>query len=251
VTYEAKRKVYFDHYQRLNAAENKAADIKRLNVTKLLKRLGYKKNKDRFRTVTRIKTMDPALSRMVMSFETISAQVAEWTRDAMWADDACAIELFFSNISMTSEAVAIFFELLERNKSLRKFCLLSIHGEDGKPTMLPKQLRGSLFQSLSANTTLHTLRLSNNSFGDEGAEAVRDALWNNKTITCIDLFGNGITDRGALAIAEMMIDQCSSECMPVKDSVRAFGRASSSIDPAMFGAEKVCTTLDDSMYCTR
>ena len=155
VTYEAKCKVYMDEYKRLNDAFNEKGDLARLNVTKLLKRMGYKKNKDRFRTVTKIRPMDQTLKRMVMTYETISAQAAEWIRDALHQDDACVEEFFFSTIMAKPEAVGIIFESLLKNKSITKFSLCSCTFEE-RPSMTPETLRQPLFAALSMNTTLHT-----------------------------------------------------------------------------------------------
>ncbi|KAG0007408.1 hypothetical protein BGZ82_005419, partial [Podila clonocystis] len=64
--------------------------------------------------------------------------------------------------------------------------------------------RDNVVSSILANWTLSTLNLSVNSIGDNGAQALSEALKTNSTLTTLNLSGNSIGNNGAQALSEAL-----------------------------------------------
>ena len=58
--------------------------------------------------------------------------------------------------------------------------------------------------ALERNTSLTTLSLWGNRFGDVGGAAVADALERNSTLTTLDLYGNDLGEVGGAAVAGLL-----------------------------------------------
>ncbi|XP_068699918.1 protein NLRC3-like isoform X2 [Montipora foliosa] len=62
----------------------------------------------------------------------------------------------------------------------------------------------ALFQALAVNTSLTTLRLDDNSIGDEGATSLSQVLAVNTSLTTLKLSGNSIGDAGATSLSQAL-----------------------------------------------
>ncbi|KAG0064941.1 hypothetical protein BGZ89_008736 [Linnemannia elongata] len=62
----------------------------------------------------------------------------------------------------------------------------------------------ALAEALKTNSTLTTLKLWSNSIGPDGARALSEALKTNSTLTTLDLLDNSIGDHGAQAFSEAL-----------------------------------------------
>jgi len=61
----------------------------------------------------------------------------------------------------------------------------------------------ALAEALKMNSTLTTLCLQNNSIGDIGAQALYQELQVNSTLTTLDLWQNSVTDKGAMILCKV------------------------------------------------
>lgn len=69
------------------------------------------------------------------------------------------------------------------------------------------------------NNTLTKLNLANNHVGDEGARALCDALVTNQTVTHLDLRDNVITDVGIHYFAEMLKTNCTLQTLDIQGNL--------------------------------
>ena len=76
----------------------------------------------------------------------------------------------------------------------------------------PQHYTTQLCDSLRLNTSIKNLNLSNNHFGESGAEKLRNALLNNRTIKVLDLSRNALGFRSINAL----LCSCKSNGMYVQ-----------------------------------
>jgi len=77
----------------------------------------------------------------------------------------------------------------------------------------------ALANALETNSTLTTLYLSENKFGDKGVEALAKALEKNSTLTTLDLSDCNIGDEGAKALAEALKKNSTLQRLFLSDNV--------------------------------
>ncbi|KAH7054921.1 hypothetical protein BKA57DRAFT_434545 [Linnemannia elongata] len=92
-------------------------------------------------------------------------------------------------------------EFIERNKHLIQHLEIQSSAYEN---LSSTSERYKVISNIMANSTLTTLYLYNNSIGDNGAQALSEALKTNSTLTTLDLYKSLIGDNGAQALSEAL-----------------------------------------------
>ena len=170
------------------------------------------------------------------------------------------------------EAVIAISQALLRNTTLRSldisFFLLGNGGSrvtvigqalQSNTTLTALSIRGMIYfdgnsfgddgaiaisQALCKNTALTSLNISNNKFGDEGATAIGQALWSNTTLTWLNICGNLIGDEGVTAIAQAL--QSNSKLMSLYIRGNSIGDKGATSISRVLQSNTVLTSLDIS-----
>ncbi|KAI9236962.1 MAG: hypothetical protein BYD32DRAFT_5866 [Podila humilis] len=92
-------------------------------------------------------------------------------------------------------------ESLERNKQLIQHLIIqsSVYEK-----LSSTSARDKVISSAMANSTLTVLDLKNNLIGDNGAQALFEALKTNSTLTALNLVVNSISENGAQVLSEAL-----------------------------------------------
>ncbi|KAF9992191.1 hypothetical protein BGZ80_008662, partial [Entomortierella chlamydospora] len=92
-------------------------------------------------------------------------------------------------------------ESVEKNKHLIKRLEIQSAAYE---KLASTSARGKVISSIIANSTLAILIMNNNSIGDNGAQALSEALKTNSTLTTLSLWHDSIGPNGAQALSEAL-----------------------------------------------